>query len=49
MNSLMTVYLKLTDAASRSFGSSKIKEAALHPLHIKPDGKQMPETFPFGM
>jgi erythromycin esterase len=22
---------------------------ALHPLHIKPDGGQMPETFPFGM
>ena len=23
--------------------------SALHPLHIKPDGNQMPETFPFGM
>jgi len=23
--------------------------SALHPLHIKPDGHQMPETFPFGM
>ncbi|KAA9040606.1 erythromycin esterase family protein [Ginsengibacter hankyongi] len=22
---------------------------ALHPLHIKPDGKQVPETFPFGV
>ncbi|HEY0677863.1 MAG TPA: erythromycin esterase family protein, partial [Chitinophagaceae bacterium] len=22
---------------------------ALHPLHIKPDGHQMPETFPFGV
>jgi erythromycin esterase len=22
---------------------------ALHPLHIEPDGKQMPETFPFGV
>lgn len=22
---------------------------ALHPLHIKPDGHQIPETFPFGM
>jgi erythromycin esterase-like protein len=22
---------------------------ALHPLHIQPDGKQMPETFPFGV
>jgi erythromycin esterase-like protein len=22
---------------------------ALHPLHIKPDGRQMPETFPFGV
>jgi erythromycin esterase len=22
--------------------------SALHPLHIKPDGHQMPETFPFG-
>ncbi|MEZ7506871.1 erythromycin esterase family protein [Flavobacterium sp. Arc2] len=22
---------------------------ALHPLHIKPDGSQMPETFPFGV
>ena len=22
---------------------------ALHPLHIKPDGRQMPETFPFGI
>jgi len=22
---------------------------ALHPLHIKPDGQQVPETFPFGM
>jgi erythromycin esterase len=22
---------------------------ALHPLHIKPDGKQMPETYPFGV
>lgn len=23
--------------------------AALHPLHIQPDGNQMPETYPFGM
>jgi erythromycin esterase len=23
--------------------------SALHPLHIKPDGHQMPETFPFGL
>ncbi len=23
--------------------------SALHPLHIKPDGHQMPETFPFGV
>lgn len=23
--------------------------AALHPLHIAPDGKQMPETYPFGV
>jgi erythromycin esterase len=23
--------------------------SALHPLHIKPDGRQMPETFPFGL
>jgi len=23
--------------------------SALHPLHIKPDGNQMPETFPFGV
>jgi erythromycin esterase len=23
--------------------------SALHPLHIKPDGSQMPETFPFGV
>jgi erythromycin esterase len=23
--------------------------AALHPLHIKPDGHQIPETFPFGI
>ncbi|MCE9538091.1 MAG: erythromycin esterase family protein [Bacteroidetes bacterium] len=23
--------------------------SALHPLHMKPDGHQMPETFPFGM
>jgi erythromycin esterase-like protein len=22
---------------------------ALHPLHIKPDGRQMPETYPFGV
>lgn len=22
---------------------------ALHPLHMKPDGHQMPETYPFGM
>lgn len=22
---------------------------AIHPLHITPDGKQMPETFPFEM
>jgi erythromycin esterase-like protein len=22
---------------------------ALHPLHIEPDGRQMPETFPFGV
>jgi erythromycin esterase len=22
---------------------------ALHPLHIKPSGEQMPETFPFGV
>jgi erythromycin esterase len=25
------------------------KTSALHPLHIKPDGHQMPETFPFGL
>jgi erythromycin esterase-like protein len=25
------------------------KTSALHPLHIAPDGKQMPETFPFGV
>lgn len=25
------------------------KTEALHPLHIKPDGHQMPETFPFGV
>src|SRR5437016_12663858 len=25
------------------------KTSALHPLHIKPDGQQMPETFPFGL
>lgn len=25
------------------------KTKALHPLHIKPDGHQMPETFPFGV
>jgi erythromycin esterase len=25
------------------------KTSALHPLHIKPDGHQMPETFPFGV
>jgi len=25
------------------------KTSALHPLHIKPDGNQMPETFPFGV
>lgn len=24
------------------------KTKALHPLHIKPDGKQIPETYPFG-
>ncbi|WP_220096061.1 erythromycin esterase family protein [Daejeonella oryzae] len=23
--------------------------SALHPLHIQPDGKQMPETYPFGV
>jgi erythromycin esterase-like protein len=23
--------------------------SALHPLHIKPDGHQMPETYPFGV
>jgi erythromycin esterase-like protein len=23
--------------------------SALHPLHIKPDGNQMPESFPFGV
>jgi hypothetical protein len=22
--------------------------SALHPIHMKPDGNQMPETFPFG-
>jgi erythromycin esterase len=22
---------------------------ALHPLHIQPDGKQVPETYPFGV
>ena len=22
---------------------------ALHPLHIKPDGQQVPETYPFGV
>lgn len=25
------------------------KTAALHPLHIKPEGNQMPDTFPFGV
>lgn len=25
------------------------KTKALHPLHIKPNGQQMPETFPFGV
>jgi erythromycin esterase-like protein len=25
------------------------KVTALHPLHIKPDGSQMPETYPFGV
>lgn len=25
------------------------KSNALHPLHIKPDGDQMPETYPFGV
>lgn len=25
------------------------KTSAVHPLHIKPDGHQMPETFPFGV
>lgn len=25
------------------------KTTALHPLHIKPDGHQIPETFPFGI
>ncbi len=25
------------------------KTRALHPLHIKPDGHQMPETYPFGV
>ena len=25
------------------------KTSALHPLHIKPDGMQMPESFPFGV
>lgn len=25
------------------------ESTALHPLHIKPDGHQMPETYPFGM
>jgi erythromycin esterase-like protein len=24
------------------------KTSALHPLHIKPDGHQIPETYPFG-
>jgi erythromycin esterase-like protein len=23
--------------------------SALHPIHMKPDGNQMPETFPFGL
>ena len=23
--------------------------SALHPLHIKPDGNQIPETYPFGV
>jgi hypothetical protein len=22
---------------------------ALHPIHIEPDGNQIPETYPFGM
>lgn len=25
------------------------KTTALHPLHIKPDGHQIPETYPFGV
>ena len=25
------------------------KTTALHPLHIQPDGHQVPETFPFGV
>ncbi|MFT7164789.1 MAG: erythromycin esterase, partial [Flavobacterium sp.] len=25
------------------------KTTALHPLHIKPDGRQIPATYPFGM
>jgi erythromycin esterase len=23
--------------------------SALHPIHIQPDGNQIPETYPFGM
>ena len=25
------------------------KTTALHPLHVQPDGHQIPETFPFGV